>query len=375
MEEKSLCKELVMNESITLRILKMSQTIGTLYVSSIDAYTLFTMSESDIIRLSKNTKTYDGIQREIKSQKVHYIKNYLTSIDATMPNSIILNITSDKIIKKTNDSITIKNTKDTFTIIDGQHRLKGFEDSKNFRFDLSITFFIDLPKEEQSRVFVTINSEQTKVDPSISFYQENKEKYFTPRKMVADLSIMFAKDLDSPWRNKIKLIGKKDELSEDAAISLSAFAQRILTYVYNDKKYFNKLRNHLIENDNNLSSLVNSESYGGSILWEFYISHDELSLYKVLLNYFNALKGIFKYDWNNKDGLLTKTTGYNAYMTLFKDLFEVGYNLGTLEENYFYKRLSVLKELDKTINTKTYGASGAKASSDLYKVMRNKITV
>lgn len=364
-----------MNKEITLNIQQLTQPIGILYVSNINAYKLFEMSESDIIKLSKKSSSYDGIQREINNQKVNYIKDYLTSVDATMPNSIILNITSDKIINKTNNSITIKNTKDTFTIIDGQHRLKGFEDNEGIDFDLSITFFIDLPIEEQSRVFVTINSEQTKVDPSISFYQENKEKYFTPRKMVADLSIMFSKDLDSPWRNKIKLIGKKDELSENATISLSAFAQRILTYIYNDKKYFNTLRNKLITNNNESLCIDIGDSYGGSILWEFYSSHDELSLYKILLNYFNALKNIFKNDWESKNSLLTKTTGYNALMTLFKDVYTEGYDQGNLDESFFYNKLKPLQQLDSTINSDTYGASGAKASSDLYKVLRDKINV
>ena len=132
-----------MNGNITLNIFKIEQPIGTLYVSSINAYKLYSMSESDIIKLSKKTNTYDGIQREINNQKVSYIKDYLTSVDATMPNSIILNITKDKIIEQTNNTITIKSSKDTFSIIDGQHRLKGFEDSENINFDLSITFFID----------------------------------------------------------------------------------------------------------------------------------------------------------------------------------------------------------------------------------------
>ena len=364
-----------MNQTIKLKIQELVQPIGSLYVSTIDAYTLYQMSESDIIKLSKNKTSYDGIQRDIRPQKVSYIKDYLTSIDATMPNSIILNITSDKIIEQTDEYIIIENSKDTFTIIDGQHRLKGFENGADKNFDLSITFYIDLPIEEQSRVFVTINSEQTKVDPSISFYQETKEKHFTPRKMVADLSIMFAKDLESPWYNKIKLIGKKDELSEDAVISLSAFAQRILKYVYNDKKYFNKLRNKLITSDNNLASITNGESFGESILWDFYVMHDELSIYKILLNYFNALSEIFENDWNDTDSILTKTTGYNAIMTLFKEIFEDGISQGTLDKEYFYEKLLPLKELDRTINTKYYGASGGQASSELYRVLKNTINV
>lgn len=361
-----------MDKMITLKIQQLHQPIGQLYVSHINAHELYLMSESDIIKLSKQNQSYEGIQREINPDKVKYIKDYLTSVDATMPNSIILNITNDKIVSKSEEFITIKQTKDTFTIIDGQHRLKGFENNK-INFDLSISFFIDLPKEDQSRVFVTINSEQTKVDPSISFYQESKEKYCTPRKMVADLSIMFAKDLDSPWKNKIKLIGKKDELSENAAISLSAFAQRILNYIYNDKKNFNILRNQIISTANHSPNLDDSDLYGGSFLWEFFCTQDDSSLYKILLNYFNALKSIFESDWESKGSILTKTTGYNAVMDLFEKLYKEGYESGTLNEEFFYNKLKPLKELDNTINSETYGASGGKASRDLYKVLLSKL--
>lgn len=351
--------------SIKLNINKMTQPIGEVYVSTINAFTLFTMSRADIIKLSSKTFTYDGIQREIKKEKVAYIKDYLTSVDATMPNSIILNLDSKYIIDRNEEEITILIDENTFSIIDGQHRLKGFEDSKEINFDLSISFYIDLSKDLQSRVFVTINSEQTKVDPSISFYQENKEKYFTPRKMVADLSIMFAKDVDSAWRGKIKLIGKKDELSEDGIISLNTFAQAILGYIYNDKKFFNLLRNKVIKAENNLEIIEGS--FGERILWDFYKTNDELSLYKILSNYFNSLKEIFPKDWDNKESILTKTTGYNAIMKLFKDLFLKGYELGKLDKDFFKKELLKLGSLDGTINSESYGASGEKASNDMYK--------
>ena len=358
-------------ETIELNIIKMTQPIGEIYVSTINAYKLFSMSKSDIIKLSAKTKSYDGIQREIKKEKVTYIKDYLTSIDATMPNSIVLNLDSQYIVNRSDSKITVKLDENTFSIIDGQHRLKGFEDSKDTKFDLSISFFIDLPKDLQSRVFVTINSEQTKVDPSISFYQEHKENNFTPRKMVADLSIMFAKDVSSPWRKKIKLIGKKDELSEEGMISLNTFAQKILTFIYNDKKFFNKLRNQVIKHDNKLNLLKGS--FGESFLWDFYKTYDELSLYKILSNFFNAMKEIFKKDWEDKNSILTKTTGYNAMMKLFKDLFKRGLEKGTLDKNFFKDELIKLSKLDETINSKNYGASGAKASNDLYDAFKKII--
>jgi len=88
-------------------------------------------------------------------------------------------------------------------------------------------------------------------------------------------------------------------------------------------------------------------------------------IYKILLNYFNAFKKNFSHDWGNGDSILTKTTGYNAMMLLFKDLFKLGYNKSNFSEEFFDNYLKCIKHLDKKTGTENYGSSGLKAAREL----------
>lgn len=382
-------------EKIIIDYIKVNQPIGDLYISKIDAYKLYSMAKSDIIKISKEKEEYIGIQREIKPDKVKKIKSYLTSYDSTFPNNIILNVYKKNITLLPNNKMEINVSPNTFQIIDGQHRLAGFDDNKKMKFELPVTIFINLKKEEQSRIFDTINSEQTKVDPSHRFYQYSKDTYYTPRKMISRIAIALSKDENSPWFNKIKLIGKKDELSTDGIISLNTFSRKLLEYIYNDSDY-NIVRNALInkkfyedesQNENesqNEDEIENNEpiyeklknlSIRSGFLWDIYIHQDEGFLYKVLLNYFNSLKKLLKKDWEDKNSILTKTTGYNAQILLFKDLFEKGSSEKNLSEEFFTEQLKNLMNLDGTINSNNYESSGESSSNKLYKLFRSKINI
>lgn len=363
-------------ETLVLDIITVRQPIGTFYLTKIKAKTLLNMARSDIVRLSKHEDFYDGIQRELNPQKVSAIRNYLTATDATFPNNVILNINETDIISCDEHRLVINKREDVFSILDGQHRVMGFDDPLIDDFDLCVSIFSGLQKSQQGRIFVTINSEQTKVNPSVSFYQEVKENIFTPRKMIAKLSIIFNTDIDSPWKNKIKLIGIKDELASDGRISLNTFVVPILNGIYNDEKSFNTIRNTLMKAENKgigLKDVFVGVDIKRSYLWDLYIDEKENLLYKILLNYFNAMKDIFKKDWENKDSILTKSTGYNAMMYLFKDLYMEGLSSKTLTKEFFDEKLKGLKNMDGTINSSNYGASGEKASKDLCNVFRSKL--
>ena len=145
------------------------------------------------------------MQRHLIADKVKSINNYITAYDATFPNSIILNLPEDKVISLTDSEIEFVDGIDTFEIIDGQHRLEGFKEYSNEDFEVIISIFINLSKEQQKRIFTTINTEQTKVDPSHSLYLELNDSLYTPRKIVAQISVTFNTDIKSPWRNRIKI--------------------------------------------------------------------------------------------------------------------------------------------------------------------------
>lgn len=348
-----------MNKTLKLEILNVTQSIGCFYVAIINPNDLLNMSYVDRRRI-ENEDSYLGIQREIKIAKVNQIKNYLRSVDATFPNTIILNTESQYIINEEHDILELKMDPNTFTIIDGQHRLEGFRDSNKKGFDLIITIFKDLALEQQASIFSTINSQQTKVDPSLNLNLELNSSVFTPKKMMIEIAQSFNYDKESPWYKNIKLLGSGTE----GIISLSAFVNPLLEYTYPESEYY-QIRNSLFAEQN----LVNLPDYDHRkyFFWGFYKKREPHIIYKILLNYFNAIKNLLSNDWLNSSSLLTKTTGYNAIIKLLKEYVLLGIDKEDLSYEFFYENLKPIHVLNGEITSDNFGASGLLASNELYK--------
>jgi DGQHR domain-containing protein len=362
-------------KTIDLKVEKVKQPIGEFYITQIDSKKLYSMAKADIMRISNSEDTiYEGIQRELDFKKVEKIENYLRSKEATFPNSIILNLNKNYLIELNDEIMKIHINENTFSIIDGQHRLEGLRNYEH-EFGLSCSIFIGLSNHEQSRIFVTINSEQTKVNSSVSVYQEYEDKLYTPRKFAAELAVAFAMDKESKWFELIKLRGVKDEISERGTLSLSAFYRPILNLIYSDDDYY-EIRSFLQDNNNSLIEVNNhfhySLKYENSnkyIFWELYTENNKKLLYKILNNYFDSFAEVLSKDWNhdnNNNSILKKTTGYNAMMMLFKDLYLIGYKNGTLTKEFFMTYIEKLRDLDGKVNSSNFEASGLQSARNLY---------
>ena len=349
-----------MNDSIKFNIIKISQPIGDLLITKISPQSLLQMSTVDRRRIERDEEIL-GIQRELKKNKVSQIKDYLKSVDATFPNSIIVNTKSKYIINENDNCIELKVNEETFTIIDGQHRLEGFRNSTNENFDLILTIFKDLKKSQQADVFSTINSQQTKVDPSLNLNLELHSAVMTPKRMMIEVAQSMNYDTKSPWYNNIQMLGSKKE----GIISLSAFVKPLLSMTYRESDYY-LIRNELQKKEGNPDFTKFKYDVNKFLFWELYKNEDFNSVYKILYNFFSSIKTILCKDWLNKESLLNKTTGYNAIMKLFKDIVVEGLQEGKLTYEFFYDKLSPLKEFENKINSNNYGASGAKASVELY---------
>ena len=331
---------------------------------------LLEMSTVDRRRILEDDEVM-GIQRDLKPEKVSQIKNYLSTIDATFPNSIIVNTTSNYIINESDTKLELEVSDSTFTIIDGQHRVEGFRENVLENFELIVAIFKDLKIEQQANIFSTINSQQTRVDPSHNLNLELDSKVYTPIKMVIEIAQSFNFDKESPWANNIRLLGSGSK----GIISLSAFVKPILNLVYPENDYY-LIKNELTKIGESNFPEFNNFNYKVDRFpfWEFYKRKDQKAIYKILYNYFKVLSVILENDWLNNNSLLNKTTGYNASMKLFKDLFLIGLENGDLSYDFFFKKLSGLKKLDGTISTDNFGASGLKASNDLYLEMKKNIS-
>lgn len=363
-------------ETLKLKAMKVEQPIGTFYVSKISANTLADMAKADIRRIRSSEDYYFGVQRKLDASRVAKIRDYLNTHDATFPNSIIVNLKSNFLsndnIKE--DEISIFVRPDTFTIIDGQHRLAGFIDNPKDNFDLIITIFIDLEDEQQARVFTTINSEHRRVSPSLSYDLEHYSQIRTPRKVAHNIAVTFNADNGSPWFNKIKMLGYKDKLSSDGIITQAAFVKPILNFIYNDEDYYS-IREELSDLQfRGLNQILELDKYNSSKypLWNFYATDNEKAMYKILFNYFSACKKTFKNQWGSHQYILTKTVGYYAMMKLFADLYLKGYKHNDLTYDFFYGNLENLISLKEKLTSSYYG-SGEHAVTKMYEDFKSNM--
>lgn len=358
------------DKTYKMPVIKVEQPIGEFFLGKIKASILKQIAATEMADMKKKADdNYIGEQRRLNPRKVKQIQKYVKTKEATFPASIILNMNKECMIEKTDTMLEFSIRQDCFSIIDGQHRLFAFDDSNEIDFEIPVSIFIGLEPATRARVFKTVNSTQTPVNPSLNMYLELNDNTWTPRKMVVEIAELFNNDKNSPLKNRIKYNVPNEELNRDlSSISLQTFAQAILNLIYDDENDFYYIRDTLEEDSNNLLEEANHRK-----LWDFYFERKEEILYKVLLNYFNSIKKVFPEDWKSKESLIVKTTGYNAFMMLFSDLYDLGIKYNDLSEDFFASYILKAKELKNHFNLKYFGASGWSASKDVYNELRTKI--
>ena len=339
------------------------QPIGTVFVAKMDVMELLRMSMVDRQHID-NEDEMIGIQRPLKQDKVREIREYLTRQNATIPNSIIVNIRRENVISQDKQGLEVKDSEDTFTIIDGQHRLYGFTGYNGRPFELILTIFIGLEVSLQSEVFSVINSQQTYYAPSISIDVVLSENTQSPRKTIVQIAQAFNLDKQSPWYQQIRM----SEGQGVGMISLASFVRPINNLTY-PERLWTDIKNRLEEFKPKFPSDwkdldVDTKRYP---FWSFYISQQPAVIYKILFNYFIAFSRVLDYDWMNQESILNKAPGYNAMMRLFSIVFNQGIEVGDLTEGFFFKILSPLSKMKGTITSAIYGSSELYSANLLYR--------
>lgn len=357
-----------MMSTITIPVIKATQPIGDIYIAKINAVDLLRMSSVDRRHIDNEDEVI-GIQRPLRMDKIREIKRYLTTQNATFPNSIIVNVNRNNFVEETNNEIILNDSADTFTIIDGQHRLYGFEDYQGREFELIITIFVGLDISLQSEVFSIINSQQTKVDPSLNINLELADKKETPTKKLVQIAQTFNIDKDSPWCHQIKMLGAQSE----GIISLSAFVRPLFNLTFPERR-LTDIKNELnacypkFPDFENIK--IDTQRYP---FWPFYVSQNPSMIYKILHNYFRAFSQVLSSDWMSEESILNKTSGYNAMIKLLGDILPIGFSRGDLTESFFIEILSPLSKMTGCITSEVYGSSGMYSSNSLYKDLLNEL--
>jgi len=329
--------------AVQIKVLEVKQPIGVFYIGVAKANDVISIC-SAIERKKDQLEEYIGIQRPLNPARVEEIKKYVKTWDASFPNSVILAINPDNFFFE-RDIIYIRKDRSSANIIDGQHRLAGFDEVSGKDFDIVLALFPELELEEQAYLFSVINTKMTRINPSLAQDLYAFTTINTPEKLAHNVARSFNQELGNPWYKKIKMLGKK-EPGTDAVLSQSTFTREIRNLICNKKDSY-EIRHILKINNNKRTSLrkfYSEKEARNLILWKPFIDSEDKFIFTVLKDYFLAVRNVYKDDWDDGSKILTKTTGYTALMSVFNALCKEGFRQGELTRNFFNRYLNIAKE-------------------------------
>jgi DNA phosphorothioation-associated DGQHR protein 1 len=383
------------------KALRVRQELAECYVAALPAHLLLDVCFSDRLTAEHTDdpeKPYilGGIQREHQEKRLLEIGRYIDRDDSAFPNSIILAANSRPIDNLTEDSpegaededvdgaaapdgeldkdggdrrwrieigedgcheIVIPTSDKLAAVVDGQHRLFGFtraEVTERLEMDMICAIYLDLPKPFQAQIFATINSNQKRVDKSLTYemfgynIDDDDASFWTPDKLAVFLARRLGSDQNSPLKGKIIIAPKKDsELARltqgqgwkvSTAVVVEGIARLITS---NPKSDANDLQTpHKVRRTD-----IEKRRRDRSPLRQAYFEQQDLVIYTIVLNYLIACQEVF---WKNApaDSFIFKTIGLQALFDILRRLAEDAYATKTISATHFEKILEPARLLD-----------------------------
>jgi len=267
-------------------------------------------------------------QRILSAERIDKVSEFLRSRGALLPNAIIIAFDDEPEVQKNlhfkDGQLHFPSRYCSAWIIDGQHRLYGFlntkhkvgkEDAKK-QFKLPVVAFRSMNLLHQNRTFVSINYNQKKIDPNLlcdlaTELPDLNNELTWPSLLVAELNEL------QPLKNKIKI----SELHHARPIKITSFAQYgllegLLGFDRKSRTYRGPLHTFSPFNPRALvKSSVNRESMRKQV--------GLLQRYFDAVHYNTSKPDEAKDPWRNKRKYsLLKPTGINALLLALSRLLE-----------------------------------------------------
>lgn len=301
---------------ISFPCLPVEQPVGTFYIGVINATDLVAISFADVRKPDgRDIERYIGTQRDLSEGRVAEIKQYVKSIDASFPTSIILAISSENAeYNEKKGIISIDKNENVAKIIDGQHRIAGLKDYIGTSlFQLNVTIFIDMDIEDQAMVFATINLKQTKVTKSLAYDLYEYAQSRSPQKTCHNIAKLMNFKKGSPFYQRIKILGKATGLGTEV-ITQATFVDRLLRLITRDA-----MKDRDVLKRGKPLDLTEGKQAQSLVFRERFIKEQDAEIARIIWNYFKAVEERWPTGWNNltKGYILARTTGFAALTRLF----------------------------------------------------------
>jgi DNA phosphorothioation-associated DGQHR protein 1 len=361
---------------LTVPALRVEQPLGVFYVTKLEARVLLQVTYSDPLRVigeSQSTYRLSGSQREESVVRLKSIGAFIETVEAAFPNSIILGANYKETGELEEDEkmrwtvrdqkgdgcyrMVIPSAAKLAAIIDGQHRLHGFEYANPERrsMELLCAVYLDLPNPYQAYLFATINFNQKKVDRSLAYelygfdLEGEPPDSWSPEKTAVFLTRRLSTDSDSPLYGHIIIAAQNDEIlfenkpmEVDWAISTATVVDGILRlFSANPKKDRDLMHRKPIKGGRERSVLPDDKTP----LRELYLQTNDLAIYTAVKNYFTAVRRLFWSHYRERS-YITRTVGIQALFDVLRRILNDFRDKKKISVDYFTERLSRAADID-----------------------------
>jgi len=331
----------------------------------------------------------DGHQRRLDPKRLQEIARYLQTQDAAIPNTIILaanclpngeSMDSEDarrwvVQPDKGDTVEIKIPTDESlaAIVDGQHRLFGFEEVplELKKMPLACAIFLDLPTPQQASIFATINYNQKPVNKSQTYelfgynLDDEPPESWSPDKLAVFFARKLNVDPQSPLLHRVQVAAQDDRVLNEAAkarhqewsVSTATIVESIMRLVSSNPKADRDILHRSAVGSGRIRSRLRDEGkpMPKAPLRELYLAVTDIVIYGLVLNYLRAADQIF---WKQPSpGFIRKTIGIQALFDVLADLLPDQLATKDLTEKAWLSWLARAAKIDFT--DRLFNASGS----------------
>lgn len=308
---------------LSFRCIKVEQPLGEFYIGKVDGSKLAAMSTTDVRNMRDELDERIGIQRELSEDRVKEIREYVRTSDACFPNSVILSV-EEKNIVDINEiaedvyEIKLKETEDTFHIIDGQHRIAGLQGYAGEEpFFVNVSLFLDMDIEQQAILFATINSKQKQVNKSLMMDLHTMQSARNPIKSAHHISRILNEKKDGALYHRITPFYSAPK-SGGYKYTQANFISNVYKFISGNEIQLIKDRDALKQNKPLI--YANEKTQKKLIFRNLFIDECDEIIALIINNYFCAVENTWPNAWHKEGYVLARTIGFNALMKIMPEI-------------------------------------------------------
>lgn len=356
--------------------IKVSQPLGDFYIASLPRKRLVEITNFDVRRLieERGFETYLGIQRPLKAERVREIAEYVNTVDACFPTSVILAISSSCAeYDEASGIMTLHNFLDPqdgedvvlygqiAKVLDGQHRIEALKACKQDYFDINLSIFIDADIADQAYIFSTVNLAQTKVNKSLVMDLYDLATFRSPQKVAHHVVVALDQTNGSPFYKKVKRLGVSTVGRDFETIAQATFTEELLAYMCKDR--IQQMKDADLYKRGKKPERICQEESNKLIFRNMFIDGKDNEITDTIWNYYSAVAKRWPKAWafSGQGIVLNKTNGFKALMRFMRLAYLHCVSPGSVPTvDDFYQIFSKINISDDEFNTTRYnpGSSG-----------------